>query len=73
MLVRSMVLARLGRGEEAKSWFDKAQGEIESSTARALTSNQPWSNPWERRVTLAALQREAERVLSKPPTSDSVP
>ncbi|NLT72351.1 MAG: tetratricopeptide repeat protein, partial [Verrucomicrobiaceae bacterium] len=65
----AMAHHRLGHGEEAKTWLDKAV----TSTEKALGEQKQGTAdvPWNRRLTLKLLRDEAEALLKSAPAPHS--
>jgi hypothetical protein len=67
-LFLAMAEHRVGHSEEARKWFDLAADSVTmregNDGADALAED---SIPWNRRLTLQLLYREAERVLKEAP------
>ena len=60
-LFQAMTQHRLGNTEEAASWLKKAVQEMDEPK----TAQDPANIPWNRKLTLKLLRREAEELLSK--------
>ena len=65
MLLRAMVCHRLGQIEEAVRCREKAHVTTAAEQSQRLLRDLPWQSPWNRRVTIAALEREADGVMSE--------
>src|SRR5262249_17971358 len=60
----AMAHQRVGHAGEARHWLDKGlKGMEEETRSQAL--------PWNRRLTLQLLRREAEALLKKPPPGEA--
>src|SRR5262249_2461362 len=62
-LFQAMVQHRLGHTSEAADWLEKAVREIDERSPEGTRDSR--TNPWNRRLTLDLLRREAGRLLGK--------